>query len=94
MRQSDKKEPGVFYLIIHSKLERISKGDLPIKVCQVEEILRNMHRIPGKYGFSIIKEMEQMGLVKIIDRLNVKIVPGKSRNVENISAINRMVGCF
>jgi hypothetical protein len=78
------KEPCIFYLYLQSKInERAIGGIITIK-----EATNYLHewRIPSCMRIAIIKEMESLGLLKRIDRMNFRIKK-LSINFNNISEV-------
>jgi hypothetical protein len=87
LKQSNFK--GYWYIYIHSKLkERSINNELPI--CEVKSFLFEW-RVPKNLRIVIIKELEQLGLIEIQNRNNVKF-NNSNIDLDNLSNIFETVG--
>lgn len=68
----NKKEiPCIFYIYLHSKIFE----NLGLEVVNIREVKMYMSkwRIPNKIKPLMLRELEILGLIKIVDRANIKL---------------------
>ncbi len=70
------KNTDTFHKLVHTKLKVIKKlkGDNIIKRNEVMYILQTSYKIPREQRQGIIKEMEQLKLIKIKNQNNIEVL--------------------
>jgi hypothetical protein len=72
---------GKIYLYIYGQLRKececnfANKGDYIIRISKIHTILKWFVRLPKKYHYIIIKEMEDYGLIKKISQVHFMVIP-------------------
>lgn len=79
---------GYWYIYIHSKLKERSSNNL-VRLSEAKEYIGEW-KIPKPLRIVIIKELEQLDLIKI-EKEFISIRPSKI-NIENISGIYSNIG--
>lgn len=68
------KEIGVIYICIHQRLVNSVNGNEPIiKRTKLLETLGRLYHIPKEDRQKIVEEMEDLGLIEVLDRFKVKV---------------------
>lgn len=88
----EKKRKNIIYICIWEKAkEKTFEGEISMQ--EFVSILHRIYHVPKKFVYPVIKEMEQQGFLKWINRRTLKILE-PDIDLEDTSALYKDLGFF